>query len=172
MHAKSIEAIILVFNEASVRYLVAGGLAVVAHGYLRFTADVDIVLDLDADNTRRAIEALRKLGYLSKLPVPMEDFTQEAKRRVWVDEKDAKVFPLFSDEHPSAGIDLFIQEPFDFDRAYNDAERFEVSPGVEATFVGLADLIEMKRQAGRPQDLADIAELEMLRKAREGEGGG
>jgi len=38
---RSVEAIIGALNAARVRYLVAGGLAVVAHGYVRFTADID-----------------------------------------------------------------------------------------------------------------------------------
>ena len=39
MERRSIEVIIRALNEAHVRYLIAGGLAVVAHGYVRFTAD-------------------------------------------------------------------------------------------------------------------------------------
>jgi len=39
-------------NEAGVRFLVAGGLAVNAHGYVRFTKDADLVIDLTAENIR------------------------------------------------------------------------------------------------------------------------
>jgi len=61
MKIQSIEAVIKALNEAEVRYLVAGGLAVVAHGYLRFTADLDIILQLEKSNLDRALEALKKL---------------------------------------------------------------------------------------------------------------
>ncbi len=47
MTSSSVQAIIQALNEAGVRYLVVGGLAVVAHGHVRFTADVDLVLDDD-----------------------------------------------------------------------------------------------------------------------------
>jgi hypothetical protein len=40
--------------------------------------------------------------------------------------------------------------------------RFEVAPRLEATFVSLSDLIEMKRKAGRAQDLQDAKALESL----------
>lgn len=40
----SFEAIVRTLNEAGIRYLVAGGLAVSAHGYLRFTKDADFVI--------------------------------------------------------------------------------------------------------------------------------
>ena len=41
MKLTSFEAIVRALNAANVRYLVAGGLAVNAHGYARFTNDVD-----------------------------------------------------------------------------------------------------------------------------------
>ena len=47
MEKRSVEAIIRALNAASARYLVAGGLAVVAHGYVRFTADVDLIRQTD-----------------------------------------------------------------------------------------------------------------------------
>jgi predicted nucleotidyltransferase len=48
MRLFSFEAIAEAFQIASVRYLVAGGLAVNAHGYLRFTKDVDLVIQLES----------------------------------------------------------------------------------------------------------------------------
>lgn len=43
MEKNSVEAIVGALNEAGVRYLIVGGMAVVAHGYLRFTADLDLM---------------------------------------------------------------------------------------------------------------------------------
>ena len=52
MERGSVEAIIAALNAANVRYLVVGGLAVVAHGHVRFTADLDLVLELQEDNVK------------------------------------------------------------------------------------------------------------------------
>lgn len=41
MKLAGFEAIATALDDAGVRYLVAGGLAVNAHGYLRFTKDVE-----------------------------------------------------------------------------------------------------------------------------------
>lgn len=60
-------------------------------------------------------------------------------------------------------VDLFVESPLDFDRAYAAAARMEIAPGVEATFVGLEDLLRLKRQSGRPQDLDDVRHLSDLR---------
>lgn len=160
MERRSIETIVGSLNQAGVRYLIVGGLAVVAHGFVRFTADIDLVLDPDPAAMRRAIEALSALGYRPRAPVPFEEFSDAEKRRTWAREKSLTVFSVFSAQHPATEIDLFVETPFDFERAYGDADRFEVASGVEATFIGRADLIAMKRKAGRPQDLKDVAELE------------
>jgi hypothetical protein len=65
----SFEAIVRALNEAGVRYLVAGGLAVNAQGYLRFTKDADVVIQLVPDNIKRAFAALAALGYKPLAPV-------------------------------------------------------------------------------------------------------
>ena len=45
MKLATFDAVCRALNDASVRFLVAGGLAVNAHGYLRLTYDVDLVVD-------------------------------------------------------------------------------------------------------------------------------
>jgi len=157
---RSIETIVGSLNRADVRYLVVGGLAVVAHGFVRFTADIDLVLDPDPAAMRRAVAALAALGYRPRAPVAFEAFADPVQRATWARDKGLMVFSVFSDQHPATEIDLFVETPFDFERVYADADRFEVAAGVEATFVSRADLIAMKRKAGRPQDLKDVAELE------------
>ena len=162
MERRSIESIIRALNDADVKYLVVGGLAVVAHGLVRFTADIDVVLDPDPASQKRAVEALSGLGYRPRAPVDFEKFADAAERRRWVNEKGLTVFSIYSPQHPATEIDLFVEQPFDFGSAYSRAVRFDVAPGVPATFVGLEELIDMKRKAGRPQDLVDVEGLRSL----------
>ena len=68
MKLASFEAIVRALEDASVRYLIVGGLAVNAHGFLRFTKDVDFVVQLAPDNIERAFVALRGLGYRPMVP--------------------------------------------------------------------------------------------------------
>ncbi len=50
MKLSSVEAIVAALNDAGVSYLVAGGLAVNAHGYGRATFDIDLVVELEPAN--------------------------------------------------------------------------------------------------------------------------
>jgi hypothetical protein len=84
METRSIDAIVQALNGASVRYLVAGGLAVVAHGYVRFTADLDLIVDLEPANVARAVAALETLGYRPRAPVAFAEFADPQKRTQWV----------------------------------------------------------------------------------------
>lgn len=163
MEKRSIEAIVSALNAADVRYLIAGGLAVIAHGHVRLTQDVDLIVDFESGNLRRAITALSGLGYRPVVPVPFEDFADSGKREEWIRDKNALVFMVFSDEHPTARVDLFTKAPLDFGAAFPRAVFLEVAPTVQAPFVGFEDLIKLKKQAGRPLDLDDVEKLTFLR---------
>ncbi len=162
MEKHSVDAIVGALNAANVRYLVAGGLAVVAHGYVRFTADVDLIVDLEPANVSRAVTALETLGYRSRAPVAFGEFADPRKRAEWVRDKNLIVFSLHSPEHALTEIDLFVEPPLDFETAYRRAIRKEVAPGVAATFISIQDLRYLKQRAGRPQDLLDLEKLKSL----------
>ncbi len=69
MKLASFESIARALDDAGVRYLVAGGLAVNPHGYLSFTKDVDIVAQLVPDNVLRFFVALHTIGFRPSVPV-------------------------------------------------------------------------------------------------------
>lgn len=167
MKLASFEAIVRALNEAKVRYLVAGGLAVNAHGYERLTHDVDLVVQLDRDNVLRAFEALQGLGYRPRVPVTAQQFADAAQRNEWIVTKGMKVLNLFSNEHPEAPMDLFVTEPFEFDHEYDAAMRGEIAPGLEARFVTIPTLMEMKRATGRARDADDVQHLHWLLEERQ-----
>jgi hypothetical protein len=152
-------------NAAAVRYLIVGGLAVTAHGYVRLTQDVDIVVDFDGTNEQRAIATLKNLGYRPRIPLPIESFCAPANRESWARDKDMIVFSVAKD---LTEIDLFLHHPFAFATAYQRAYRAALDEAgtVIATFIGLDDLIAMKRAVGRPVDLLDADQLTALRAGR------
>lgn len=158
-----LEQIFRAFELASVRYLVVGGVAVVLHGHLRFTADLDLVVQLQDDNARRAVEALGSLGFRPRAPVVPTDFANAAARNGWIAEKGLTVLSFWSPSFPGTEVDLFVEEPFDFDEA--DARAVTADLGsTKVRVVSRQDLIAMKRAAGRPRDIEDADVLEDLGK--------
>jgi hypothetical protein len=55
-------------------------------------------------------------------------------------------------------LDLLVK-PFDFTVEYARAQHLELREGLSVPIVGLEALLTMKREAARPQDLADIDAL-------------
>ncbi len=156
MKVASLEAVFRALNEARVRYVVVGGLAVIAHGYVRLTQDLDLVVALDEPNARNAMRTLGSLGYRPRVPVQAVEFADAAARERWMREKQMLVFQLISDLHPTVTIDVFVQEPFPFDEEWERVSRQRVAPGVEAPVVSLPTLLALKRAANRPGDRIDI----------------
>lgn len=162
MKLVAFEAIAAALRDASVRYLVAGGIAVNAHGYLRLTYDVDLVIQLEPDNILPAFGALAGLGYRPIVPVTAELFADKSQREQWIREKGMQVLNFYSDRHRPFTVDVFVSVPFDFDSEYEAAMQGEVAPGLTVRFVSIPTLIAMKQVAKRPRDLDDIEHLRMI----------
>jgi hypothetical protein len=160
MEVRSVEAIVSALNKADAKYLIVGGLAVNAHGFVRLTRDVDIVLQLDPGNVSRGLSALFNIGYQMSIPARPQDFANPETREDWRQSKGMITLKLWSDQHQRTPIDIFVYEPFDFAKEFATAMTVEVCPGLLARVVSLATLLKMKRDAGRAQDLIDIEELQ------------
>ncbi len=159
MEVSSLEAIVRALNEASVNYVIVGGVAVNAHGFVRMTRDLDLVIQLEERNIIRGLDALVSIGYQMLLPVGIEEFSDPQLREKWRNEKNMIVLKLWSDIHQRTPIDIFIYEPFTYSDEKEQLCWMELTPNLAAPIVSLETLLEMKRVADRPQDRIDIVEL-------------
>lgn len=162
MEVRSIEAIAIALAEAEIRYIVVEGIAVNAHGYERFTNDVDLVIGLERENILRALHALIAISYRPSIPVTPEEFANSENRRCWSEDKSMLVLKLWSDEHRRTPIDVFIHEPFDFPTTWNKVLWKPVSENVQMPILDYQSLIQMKLEAGREKDLLDVSALRKL----------
>ena len=162
MEVRSVEAIVRALNTARVEYLIVGGLAVNAHGFVRLTRDVDLVLKLDPGNVSKGLNALLDIGYKMSIPARPEDFANSGMRENWRQNKGMITLKLWSDQHQRTPVDIFVYEPFDFAKEYAIATKLEICRGEVARVVSLETLLKMKREAGRAQDLIDIEELQRI----------
>lgn len=161
MKLASFEALVAALEAVGVRYLVAGGLAVNAYGYLRFTKDVDLVVQLVPETIEAAFRALATLGYRPMAPITATQFANPALRAGWIRDKGMQVLQFWSDQHRETPVDVFVTEPFPFDDEYRIALVKPLHGQTPVRFVSIPTLIRMKEAAGRPQDRIDIEHLRM-----------
>ena len=160
-----LESLFRTLNDEGGRYVLVGGLAVVLHGHLRATGDVDLVVDLSADQVHRTLSALEQAGFRPYAPVPASDFADPGRRAEWARDKAMLVFSL----RPSGGVpmvDLFLHPPTPFDGLWDRSVVVSMR-GVPVRVAALDDLIELKRRAGRPEDIADVEALTEIKRIRE-----
>lgn len=162
------EEFLAYLDASGVRFVVVGGVAVVIHGYARLTADLDLAIDLDPANVRRAMEAATARGLRPLLPVHAGDFADEATRRRWITERHMEVFSMRDERNPLLTVDFFAREPVPFEELWARAENVAIG-GRTIRVAAIEDLIRMKRAAGRPQDALDIARLEEIARRRRGD---
>ncbi|KAB7745313.1 hypothetical protein GA707_05090 [Nostocoides sp. F2B08] len=148
-------------EEAGVAYVVAGGVAVVLHGHVRTTVDLDIALDLRRENVERALEVLGGLGLRPRLPVPASDFADEEVRESWVRDRNLIAFTMHDPSDARREVDLFAHPPIAFEDLWRESVVVDVA-GLAVRVVSLNHLVAMKRIAGREQDRADIAALQRI----------
>lgn len=141
-------------HRHGVDYLTIGAFAVIAHGYVRATADVDLVARQDADNLAGLAAAFAELG---ARPRGVDDHLLDIDPTDPGTLASGASFTLVTDAGP---VDYMNDVPGAAD--YDDMRRRAVdatAAGVAVRVVSLEDLIRMKRASGRPQDLLDIANL-------------
>jgi hypothetical protein len=137
-------------DSAGVSYVLCGGLAIVLHGVHRFTADIDLAVALDPENLQRFIDAVTRLGYRPRAPVPAADLKDPRNRRAWQDEKRAVVFTFVDPSLPYRQIDVFLDDPLPF--AALHAESLLVHGADYAVrLASVAHLLLMKRKIPQRQ---------------------
>jgi hypothetical protein len=138
---------------AEARFLVVGAYAVGIHGRPRATKDLDIWIDATPANAPRVLAALRQFG------APLGDLTTSDL---------AHAGTGFKMGIPPRRIDILTQiEGITFSEAWPNRIEGDFGEGVRCPVIGLADIITNKRAAARAQDLADVAALEQIARAKE-----
>ena len=155
-------------NRAKIKYVVAGGTAVVLYGYQRYTHDLDLIVYLEEKNLDKLFEALKAIGYGPKVPVTKEQFKKHENRERWKKEKGMIVFSFVSKDPPFDLIDIFVDEPIKFDIVYKNRVDIKVDR-IKIPLISINHLLSLKRKAGRDVDLNDIVQLEEIKRIQNNE---
>ncbi len=145
MLSKDFKEFIELLNGHNVRYLVVGGYAVAFHGYPRYTKDLDVWIELSAQNADNVIKALNEFGF-GGLGLKSEDFLESDQ--------------IIQLGYPPNRIDILTTlKEINFEDCYKARVEVDIQ-GLKINFIDLENLKHNKRATGRPQDLADAENLE------------
>lgn len=137
-------------EEHGIDYAVIGAVALLAHGYPRFTEDIDLVMT--AEGLRKFHEELIGPGYTPAFP--------GARKRLRSTADGVSIEVMTTGEYPGDGKPKPVSMP----------EPHKASTQIDGIrFVTLEKLIELKLASGisapdRLKDLADVQELIKIRK--------
>lgn len=153
MSVLDLRALLQALGDHKVRFVVIGGVAVGAHGYVRSTADLDIVPDPSSENADRLARALAALE--ASLPmdggrpfIPAGDVSSLTRRRNMTLETRAGPLDVVQ---RATGVPSF--EQLDRDAVESDLL------GVPVRVCSLGHLRQMKQARASAQDRADLENL-------------
>jgi hypothetical protein len=135
-------------NRANVRYVLIGGIALIRHGVVRATRDVDAILAPEPENLDRLRVLIAEWRATRPDGSAVPDDALAPGRTIHL-------------ATPHGELDLLAEmlPPLSFAELSSRAETRRVD-GVQAPICSLADLVALKRIAGRKRDLVDLHDLE------------
>ena len=139
-------------DEFKVPYCIVGGLAVALHGYVRVTMDIDIVIQISDRNFELCEKALKELNFESKIPVTAKEVSKF--RKEYIEKRNLIAWSFYNKKNPFEVVDILLTH----DQKNFDIEKIEIY-GKKVSLISKKDLIKMKLESGRPQDLIDIEQL-------------
>nr|BFD66512.1 hypothetical protein HAGR004_15340 [Bdellovibrio sp. HAGR004] len=140
------------FNAAKLKFAVVGGYALALHGLVRATMDVDFVLSLTKEDFELAEKTLQKVGLQSRIPVRAQDLI--SMRQEYIENRNLIAWSFVDYKDPSRQVDILITK----DLKTMEIEKVSVG-GRKIPVASLHELLKMKTESGRPQDLIDIENI-------------
>ena len=135
-------------DKADIPYMITGGQAVLVHGEVRVTKDIDVTIGVGREGIDKAQKTAKKMK-LAALPGNSSEFAMKTM-----------VLPLI---HRQSGIRVdFIFSDTEFEmHAIKRAVKITIG-NYPVKVISLEDLIVEKIFAGRPRDIEDAANLMRL----------
>lgn len=147
-------------SDAEVEYILVGALAAAAHGATRLTEDLDVVYRRTPENVDRLYAAVDELHPRIRFDVPeaADEWNREDLHRGlnFVLMTDLGALDLLGHIIGGGGYEDLLPHTIVLDAF-----------GIQLKCLNLQRIIDVKRAAGRPKDLAALDELEALREEQQ-----
>lgn len=134
-------------------YALVGGMALVFHGIVRATMDVDVMIRVREADLRRVERALEAMGLASRIPVRAQDIA--AFKDEFIERRNLIAWSFVDWARPSRAVDVMVK--YDL----RDFKVVRIKWGnLKVPVLTLEGLLRMKKEAGRAQDKADVEKIE------------
>ncbi len=143
-------------DRARVAYAIVGGYAVALHGAVRGTLDIDLVLRFDEQQFEAAERAFGSIGLEPRLPVTASEVFRF--REEYVRNRNMTDWTFVNPARPSEIVDVILTS----DLRDMRVRRVKIQ-GKSVKLASIDDLIRMKTESNRPQDVEDVKALKKLR---------
>jgi predicted nucleotidyltransferase len=138
-------------NARSVKYVVIGGYAVMFHGHVRHTGDLDVFIAISQETAEQMAKVFREFGF--NLPEVTPQLFLNKGRIVRIGHEPMRLEVLNEIDGVS------------FDECYFNRIETELG-GQKINFIALPQLLKNKRSTGRLKDMADVEALTGSKKSR------
>jgi len=150
MMEPSFAKLLVLLAEAQVKFVLVGGLAVTLQGYVRFTEDVDMLIDSSPENVNRLLAAMAHYGEGFARELSVDDFTDEEGAIRIVEEIE------------QCQLDIFTRmSGRTYQDAIADADVFPLE-GHRIHYASKPSLIAWKEKSVREKDRLDALALRQL----------
>jgi hypothetical protein len=137
-------------NNNNVEYILVGGMAVILHGYVRTTGDMDVWVKRTKENYKRIVRAFHEFR------MPVFDMSEE---NFLSDDFDVWMFGV-----EPVKIELMTAvKGLEFEDAYKKSQVHD-EDDIPVRYLHINSLIDAKKAAGRFKDLDDINQLQKKKK--------
>lgn len=135
-------------EKHKIDFLLVGGYAVVLHGYIRSTGDMDLWIERKSQNYQKLEKVYAEFG----APIfPKEQFSNEN-------------FNVWGIGREPSKIEILTQvDGLTFEDSFKKRNYFKVDT-LQIPYIDFEDLIKNKLATGRYKDLADIEQLNKKKK--------
>ena len=152
-----LERIVHAFTARKIPYALVGGYAVALHGAPRGTVDIDIVVKHSEEFFKLVEQCMKDLGFSPRLPVTAKDIFHFKDE--YIAKRNLVAWSFYNLTNPVEVLDVIITH--DLSRMKFVSKKLGLG---KVNVLSLDDLIKMKLDAGRPQDLEDVKVLKAIQK--------
>ena len=146
----SFAKLLVLLADAEVKFVLVGGLAVTLQGYVRFTEDVDMLIDSSESNIGKLLERLKNYGEGFARELSVDDFTEEEGAIRIIEETEQCQIDLFTRMSGRSYADVIT-----------DADTFPLD-GRKIRYASKSSLIQWKEKSVREKDRLDALALREL----------